>query len=90
MWEWLGRRVISSLVQAGSNVFISDLREKFSRGVVDAKFLEGIACTLEETAKAIRQIYGGTGDFMDSIRQKAKVEVRDVEGGDDEQGEKEV
>jgi len=80
MWEWLGRRIISSLIQTGSNIFIEDLRSRFERGAIDAEFLEGIAVTLEEAARAIRQIYGATGNrLMNSIRQKAKVEVRDVE-----------
>jgi len=85
MWEWLGRRVIASLTKTGSSVLINDLRNRFESGAVDAEFLEGIARTLEEMAKAIRQIYGAGADrFMDSVRQKARVEVREVEGGDDE------
>jgi len=86
MWNWLGRCLVSELTKTGVNVFLESLRSRFERGVIDAEFLENIAVTLEETAKAIRQIYGAEGDrFMDSVRQKARVEIRDVEGDGDEQ-----
>jgi len=59
-------------------MFVDNLRNQFQSGVVDAQYLEDIATLLEETAKTIRQIYGGTGDkLMDAVRQKAKIEVKD-------------
>jgi len=86
MWKWLGCKLIGEITKTGAKLFVNDLRDRFQRGVVDAEFLENIAITLEEAARAVRQIYGGSGEkLMDSIRQKARVEVREVEGGDDEQ-----
>jgi len=81
-WWWrLGKGVIPGLLRGGMGAYIDHLRDQFRQGLVDPDFLEGIATLLEEGARAIRQIYGATGDaFMDQVRRKAKIqEVVDVE-----------
>lgn len=79
-WMWLGKTAFPELVKHGMGAYIDHLGNQFQQGLVDADFLEEVACLLEEGAKTIRQMYGATGDsFMDAVRQKAKVRVEEVE-----------
>jgi len=81
MWKWLGRKLIGEITRTGARLFVNDLRDRFQRGLVDAEFLEGVATTLEEAARAVRQIYGGSGDkLMDAIRRRAQVETKEKGG----------
>jgi len=75
--------VAPDIFKSGLDYFINDLRTKYQVGEVDAEFLEGIATTLEEGVRTIRQIYGATGDrFMDEVRRKAKTEIKEVDEGE--------
>jgi len=72
--------VVKTCLRHGINNLINDLKRKYLEGKVSPQEIEEIARLLEYGAETLRQIYGATGDqFMNAIRQKAKVSVREIE-----------
>lgn len=83
----LAKIAVPEVAKAGLGSYIDRLGRDFAEGVIDAEFLEEVARLLEEGAKTIRGMYGGTGDgYLARALSKGKVQVREVEREGDEEG----